>query len=247
MLQLPCLLTSPSDSRQNSLGLTQCPLEACEAGEFDDSPRPHMYCAFADHVPPRTYSDPRRRRGRRGHRKTNKSEERGPCVVGGAKPNFTAVLPHSEQHARDLAPLDADLPARGPWLDGATTVMLRNIPNRYTAEELIAEMLAQGFDGGFDFFYLPVDFNTKRNKGYAFINFQHAGLAIDFRDAFDGIRLLRYSTQKILEVTPALTQGFDSNVNQYMRKDAQRITNPWFRPMIFEVAEAGPITGEGGR
>jgi hypothetical protein len=119
------------------------------------------------------------------------------------------------------------------WPKEATTVMLRNIPNRYTAEEVLAEMLAVGFEGLFDFFYLPIDFTTKRNRGYSFINFREAAEAWRFVQAFHGERLTRYATQKILEVSPALTQGFEANVTQYVRKDAQRIQNPWFRPMIF--------------
>lgn len=119
------------------------------------------------------------------------------------------------------------------WPQDATTVMLKNIPNRYTAEEVLAEMLAGGFDGTFDFFYLPIDFKTKRNRGYSFINFRDAADARRFVEAFHGEHWTRYATQKILEVSPALTQGFEANITQYVRKDAQRIQNPWFRPMIF--------------
>jgi hypothetical protein len=119
------------------------------------------------------------------------------------------------------------------WPQEATTVMLRNVPNRYTAEEVLAEMLAVGFEGTFDFFYLPIDFTTKRNRGYSFINFRETTDAWRFVQAFHGELLTRYASQKILEVSPALTQGFEANVTQYVRKDAQRIQNPWFRPMIF--------------
>ena len=38
--------------------------------------------------------------------------------------------------------------------------MLRNIPVRYTAEELIADFHECGFEGSFDFFYLPIDFDS---------------------------------------------------------------------------------------
>jgi len=123
------------------------------------------------------------------------------------------------------------------WPENATTVMLRNIPNRYTPEELLAEMIAAGFDNTFNFFYLPIDFSTKRNRGYGFINFRDPENAKKFVEAFHQQRLTRYATQKILEVSPALTQGFDANVSQYVRKDAQRIQNPWFRPMIFSFDE----------
>ncbi|CAE8632271.1 unnamed protein product [Polarella glacialis] len=152
------------------------------------------------------------------------------CSLGNSSSSCAQGVAKEGAHAEAAA--SQTFPAE-PWPENATTVMLRNIPNRYTAEELLAEMLAVGFQDGFDFFYLPIDFHTKRNRGYCFINFVSAGLAKGFLEAFHQQRLTRYTTQKILEVAPALTQGFDANVAQYVRKDAQRIQNPWFRPMIF--------------
>lgn len=135
----------------------------------------------------------------------------------------------------------AQAPADGPlfWPEGATTVMLKNIPNRYTVEELLAEILAEGFEDTFDFLYLPIDFCSKRNRGYAFVNFKEPAIAEEFMRSFHEIRLTRYPTQKILQVAPALTQGFEANMKQFVRKDAQRIQNRWFRPMIFGRDEAG--------
>merc|ERR1719188_2087772 len=40
-----------------------------------------------------------------------------------------------------------------------TTVMLRNIPNRYTRDMLI-ERLNEGYKDQYDFVYLPIDFNS---------------------------------------------------------------------------------------
>ena len=45
--------------------------------------------------------------------------------------------------------------------DDVPTVMLRNMPVRYTAEELLAELLFEEFKGSFVFLYLPIDFSTK--------------------------------------------------------------------------------------
>ena len=36
----------------------------------------------------------------------------------------------------------------------------------------------------------------------------------------------------IRSVTRAFTQGYDANVAHYLRKDAQRIQNPWFSPPL---------------
>merc|ERR1740120_653118 len=49
-----------------------------------------------------------------------------------------------------------------------TTVMLRNLPNNYTAA-LVLEMLdKEGFAGLYDFFYLPIDM-----KSHACLNYCH--------------------------------------------------------------------------
>ena len=117
--------------------------------------------------------------------------------------------------------------------DNKTTVMMRNIPNRYTCEELLSEVMAAGFDSMFDFFYLPMDFKTKRNRGYGFINFQSSDIAKDFARNFHHRQLLLYSSRKIVEVAPAVTQGYEANMSKYFEKDSERIKNDWFRPMLF--------------
>lgn len=43
-------------------------------------------------------------------------------------------------------------------IDDRTTVMLRNIPNKYTQRMLLSEVNSLGFEGQYDFFYLPIDY-----------------------------------------------------------------------------------------
>lgn len=227
--------------------------------DFGDSPRDHVLanldggtggCPWtsAEVLPlPSLLSAPRASPGR-SRKSGKKGRQQGAAARGDERnasnkaaaamgPEPAAPREAGGAEATASAPATAEPEA---WPEGATTVMLRNIPNRYTAEELLAEMLAVGFEGRFDFFYLPIDFTTKRNRGYSFINFRSPSDAERFVSAFHRQKLTRYATQKILEVSPAITQGFEANIAQFVKKDAQRIQNPWFRPMIF-----GP-EGEGG-
>ncbi|XP_021752930.1 protein terminal ear1 homolog [Chenopodium quinoa] len=68
-----------------------------------------------------------------------------------------------------------------------TTAMIRNIPNQYTREMLIKfldefcrienQRLRPNHNRqplAYDFLYLPIDFVSGANKGYAFVNFTHA-------------------------------------------------------------------------
>lgn len=61
-----------------------------------------------------------------------------------------------------------ELPAA--WAD-VHTIMMRNLPNKYTQAMLMEDIDAAGFNGSYEFFYLPMDPVTNANKGYAFINF----------------------------------------------------------------------------
>jgi hypothetical protein len=67
-----------------------------------------------------------------------------------------------------------------------TTVMLRNIPNNYTRDKLLALLETEGFLRDCDFVYLPFDFKTKANVGYAFVNFVSHEDAICFMEHFQG-------------------------------------------------------------
>ncbi|CAE7894881.1 ML3, partial [Symbiodinium microadriaticum] len=133
-------------------------------------------------------------------------------------------------------PSKADTPltleeAMALFTDDKTTVMVRNVPNRYSCEEFLCEVISEGFEGRFNFFYLPIDFNTKRNRGYCFLNFLSAASAREFAKVFHGQKLKRYDTRKILEIVPAVTQGLEKNMKA-LKGGSGRVKNQWFRPMV---------------
>ena len=115
-----------------------------------------------------------------------------------------------------------------------TTVMIKNIPCSYTSEELQRDVKLEGFGEAFDFFYLVFDFKTKRNRGYAFLNFHTNEIAKRFVKAFHGKSLS--GSKKILEISPAKRQGLKENVKNVERAE-QKVKNRWFRPMVCGEAE----------
>ncbi|KAF4647679.1 hypothetical protein FOL46_003916 [Perkinsus olseni] len=90
---------------------------------------------------------------------------------------------------------------------GVTTWMMRNVPSRYTQGELMQEISLAGFEGRFDFFYLPLDRVSMANAGNCFINFTTAEDASEFFDFFAGRVLGRFGSRKVVEVVPAAIQG----------------------------------------
>jgi len=127
-----------------------------------------------------------------------------------------------------------------------TTVMLRNIPNKYTQTSLLEALDARGFRGLYNFFYLPVDFKNGCNMGYAFINFVNHEAADMFMSAFKGYQLPAKST-KVCDVCWARVQGFKANIEHYRNSPVNDLPDPEYRPLMFqnglEVAFPRPDAG----
>jgi RNA recognition motif-containing protein len=114
-----------------------------------------------------------------------------------------------------------------------TTLMIRNIPNRYTQSELLNEIRESGFDNKFDFFYLPMDHETHANFGYAFINFLDDREVDPFTTRFNGLKLNRFTSNKIIQIVPAQLQGFQANLQHYCKKAVCTDDNIDYRPLFF--------------
>jgi hypothetical protein len=122
------------------------------------------------------------------------------------------------------------LPLPPEWSQ-VTTVMMRNLPNKYTQRMLITEVNQNGFLGTFDFFYLPIDQETTANRGYGFLNFIAPYYAWAFHNMFEGRRMSRFNSAKVVSVTPSTLQGFQAN---YMHYSSARVNrgDPSARPLF---------------
>merc|ERR1712176_628017 len=97
-----------------------------------------------------------------------------------------------------------------------TTVMIRNIPSEYTRADLLGLLDHQGFNGLYDFVYVPVDFQTELNHGYAFVNLTTVDNAHCFKKQFNGFSDWIVESDRICEVTwTDESQGIDYFIERY--------------------------------
>mmetsp|Transcript_26699 Transcript_26699/g.84720 ORF Transcript_26699/g.84720 Transcript_26699/m.84720 type:complete len:396 (-) Transcript_26699:255-1442(-) len=133
--------------------------------------------------------------------------------------------------------------AERPVTGAETTVMLRNIPNRYTQGMLLALLDEHNFKSNYDFVYLPMDFRNGVNLGYAFVNLLSHQDALRFMEAFQGFARWFFDSAKVCEVSWAHPhQGLHEHVERYRNSPVMHPTMPEeYKPMIFKDGERVPF------
>eukprot|EP00435_Cladocopium_sp_Y103_P043006 s66_g12.t1 len=101
-------------------------------------------------------------------------------------------------------------------LAGKTTVMVKNVPVKYTQRKLLREFLSAGFHGKMDFIYLPIDPRSRCSRGFAFCNFSSPEVTQEFFSTFHKKFLNSYDSEVPLEVAAAEIQGFEANAEHYL-------------------------------
>lgn len=121
-----------------------------------------------------------------------------------------------------------------------TTVMLKNIPNKYTGK-MLYDRLNENFKDEFDFVYTPTDFLNRCNVGYAFINFRTTNATKRFVDMFHKVEcsvcLQGFNSAKVCEVTQARLQGVQANIDHLKHGTAllDRLElSPEWRPIVLD-------------
>ena len=91
--------------------------------------------------------------------------------------------------------------------DQRTTLMIKNIPNKYN-QRMLLKAIDECCKRQYDFFYLPIDFRvrlsmTEQNKcnvGYAFINFVSPLYILYFYGAFNARKWEKFNSEKVCHV-----------------------------------------------
>ncbi|KAL7134980.1 hypothetical protein ABFS83_11G062000 [Erythranthe nasuta] len=153
--------------------------------------------------------------------------------------------------------------------DSRTTVMIKNIPNKYSQKLLLNmldnhcihcnEQLAAAGGGendqplsSYDFVYLPIDFINKCNVGYGFVNMTSPEATIRLYKAFHHQNWEVFNSKKICHVTYARLQGLEAlrehfKNSKFPAGEAEEYMPVTFSPPRDGVAVPDPVPIVGGR
>ncbi|GFP78746.1 protein mei2-like 2 [Phtheirospermum japonicum] len=124
--------------------------------------------------------------------------------------------------------------------DSRTTLMIKNIPNKYTSKMLLAA-IDETHKGTYDFLYLPIDFKNKCNVGYAFINMVSPSHIITFYEAFNGKKWEKFNSEKVASLAYARIQGKVALVSHFQNSSLMN-EDKRCRPILFQ--SEGQETGD---
>ncbi|KAL6553524.1 hypothetical protein OROGR_007366 [Orobanche gracilis] len=133
--------------------------------------------------------------------------------------------------------LDLEKIANGE--DSRTTLMIKNIPNKYTSKMLLAA-IDDTHKGRYDFLYLPIDFKNKCNVGYAFINMVSPYHIVTFYEAFNGKKWEKFNSEKVASLAYARIQGKAALVSHFQNSSLMN-EDKRCRPILFHSEGQGTV------
>ncbi|KAL4570139.1 hypothetical protein LXL04_025790 [Taraxacum kok-saghyz] len=162
---------------------------------------------------------------------------------------------------------DDGIISESSFSDSRTTVMIKNIPNKYSQKLLLNmldnhcihcnEQITDG-DGGssgdqslssYDFVYLPIDFMNKCNVGYGFVNMTSPEATWRLYKAFHHQNWEVFNSKKICEVSYARLQGVEA-LKEHFKNSRFPCEAEEYMPVVFapprdgrRLTEPLPIVG----
>jgi len=168
------------------------------------------------------------------------SPEPVPHKLGGRSRSDSVDESKSKQKEGDTSHFVLDIQKVSDGRERRTTLMIKNIPNKYSQKMLLAAV-DEHHRGKYDFFYLPIDFKNKCNVGYAFINFIDCLSIIPFYNEFHGKKWEKFNSEKVCAITYARIQGKNSLIAHFQNSSLM-CEDRKCRPIIFH--SEGPHQGE---
>ena len=123
--------------------------------------------------------------------------------------------------------------------DSRTTLMIKNIPNKYTISSFLEEINGN-FKDTYDIFYLPIDYVNKCNLGFAFINFVESFHIIMFYDLYRGKKWKKFNSDKKCELLYAKFQGKNELISHFEKGKVLSFNSEDKRPLILPTPNPLP-------
>ncbi|XP_061993085.1 protein terminal ear1 homolog [Rosa rugosa] len=139
--------------------------------------------------------------------------------------------------------------------DSRTTLMIKNIPNKYSQKLLLSmldnhcihcneQILRDGDEdqplSSYDFVYLPIDFNNKCNVGYGFVNMTSPEATWRLYKAFHHQNWEVFNSRKICEVTYARVQGLEA-LKEHFKNSKFPSEMDHYLPVVFTPPRDGKL------
>jgi RNA recognition motif-containing protein len=125
--------------------------------------------------------------------------------------------------------------------DIRTTLMIKNIPNKYD-QDMLLTTVDKKYRGLYDFFYLPIDFKNKCNVGYAFVNFIQPVTIAQFYEDFNNKKWEKFNSEKVCKIAYARIQGKNQLI-EHFKNSSLMFEDPKCRPIIFAASLDGHTAG----
>ncbi|KAH6826680.1 hypothetical protein C2S53_005686 [Perilla frutescens var. hirtella] len=194
-------------------------------------------------------------------KKGNNTSSKQPSHGGGRQWKGSGGCGGGSRRGKDHDPrflINEDTIVESNSRDSRTTVMIKNIPNKYSQKLLLNmldnhcihcnEQITGGDDqplSSYDFVYLPIDFINKCNVGYGFVNMTSPEATLRLYKAFHHQNWEVFNSRKICEGLDALREHFK---NSKFPGDAEE-----YMPVVFSPSRDGrtltdpvPIIGRAG-
>ncbi len=119
-------------------------------------------------------------------------------------------------------------------LDTRTTIMIKNIPNKYT-QQMLLMTIDKHFASTYDFFYLPIDFKNKCKVGYAFVNFLDYSVIPAFYREMNGNKWGEFKSEKICAIAYARIQGQAALIQHFQSSSVMSQEDAKIKPLILPL------------
>ena len=131
----------------------------------------------------------------------------------GSAPNFRNNKENVVDSPKNIIHIENILKSK----DKRTTLIIRNIPNRYTITLLLNE-LNKNYNRKYDIVYLPQDYINNSNLGFGFINFLEHMYLVRFYEEFDGKKWNCFNSNKRCKLAYSKYQGKNELIKYIHKK-----------------------------